>query len=261
MTSRLRRVELLGAALVAVIGLALAAVALRSSSAPAPSHPSRSARPTALAFGRSYLAFLGGSGSSAALAGATVQVRAIAASGGRLPARDRLGALRLSSLRLTAVSGAPQGNAILAGANRRLSLKAAIGLSYVDGRWRVSSLVAPDLDTLLARAKRLRVPSALRAVATQFVVAYADYRAGSGPRPTGLETPIARQISARRDPLAGSRAGSGHARLDSLQIVPQGALASVAATLQTGGRRLHVSVVMRHADGLWRPWDFLEAAS
>lgn len=254
--TRTRRVEVLGAVLLAAVVVLVVALSLRSSSGGSVQHPSGSARPAALAFGRSYLAYLSGVGSASALVDATSRVRTLAAGGGTLPPRVRSPRLRLTVLRLSAVAGAPRGTAVLAGSNGRVSLKAALGLAYVDGRWSVVSLVPPDLDTVLARAAPVTAGAALRRAARRFVLAYADYREHAGRRPRGLAAPAARQLSARTDPLARVSATAMPARLRSLAIVPQGTLASATARLTDHGRSLRVEVVLRRSGAGWRAWAF-----
>lgn len=250
------RGELLLAAVVVVIGVAAAAFTL-GGSAGAPGRPSTSARPTALAFARGYLAYLDGRASSSELASATARVVATAAAAGVIPAGDRAGEVTLRRLAFEGVQGAPRATAVLTGADRSRSLQAALGLSYLDGRWQVSSLVPPDLSTLLApRPAPTRAAPALQRAAASFTLEYADYREHAGPRPSNARGLILHQIATAQDPLAGLAATGVRVSLRSLQVLPEGSLATVAAVASDRGRRIGFGFILQRTGGSWRPWQF-----
>jgi hypothetical protein len=119
----------------------------------APSHLSTmgaSARETAAAlFAASYVRFLDGSGTTAALPDATRAVRAIAGQAGQVPGRRRRGTLVLTQLRRT------QGAAIsyfVAARDQAHTFYAQITLGLKRGRWVVVQLTPPDFAQALAPA-------------------------------------------------------------------------------------------------------------
>lgn len=248
------RGELLLAGAVVVVGIVLAVFTFRSSSGPA-SRPSTSARPTALSFARAYLAYLDGRVPAQRLTSATARVQAIAAAGGVIPASERSGPLRIRGLAFQGVQGALGAKAVLTGADRRRSLRAALGLAYTGGRWRVSSLVPPDLSTQLAPAPgRARIARSARSVAAGFALAYADYREHAGPVPSGLPA-IREQIRALKDPLAGLSPTGERASLVLLRALEQGSLTSVTAVVRDR-REISFGFILQRAGGAWRAWQF-----
>lgn len=248
------RGELLLAGVVVVVGIVLAAFTFGSSSS-SPSRPSTSARLTALSFARAYLSYLDGRVPAEQLTSATAKVQAAAAAGGVIPASERAGGLRIRGLAFQGVQGALGAKAVLTGADRRRSLRAGLGLAYMGGRWRVSSLVPPDLSTQLAPTRApASVARSVRRIAAGFALAYADYREHAGPAPSGLPT-IREQIRALEDPLAGLSPTGERASLVSLRALAQGSLTSVTAVVRDR-QRISFGFVLQRAGGAWRAWQF-----
>jgi hypothetical protein len=106
------------------------------------------------------------------------------------------------------------------------------------------------------------VPSAVRAAAQTFALAYANYRTGAGTHlPAGTPT-IERQIAARQDPLAAIAHTGARARLLGLQLLPEGNVTPVDATVNAGGRRLAFTFFLQeNASGGWLAGSFPVSAS
>lgn len=256
MLRRRSRSELLVLSGAIVLLIVIAAVTFRGSSSSPPS-PAPSGRPAALAFANSYAGFLDGRSPAAGLPSATTQVKALALSGGTIPAASRAGLLTVRRLRFSGVRGARYATAVMDASDRRHALQAALTLSYADGRWEVSYLVPPDLSTLYAQAAAPPpISPAVRRAASNFTLAYVDYREHATRRlPPGLPF-IRRQIAAGQDPLAGLTPTKERARLESIHGLPQGSLTSVEAVASDHGRRIDFQFILERAGGLWEPWQF-----
>lgn len=253
--ARLQRELLVLAGVVGAL-VVLAVVSFRGASGASTAAPS-SARPTALAFARAYVAYLDGRVTVGQVIPVTSQVAALVRGGGAIAPRDRDGVLTLRRLNFSGVRGAPSAKASLDAGDRRHTLQAVFSLTYLGGRWRVAYLVPPDLSTILAPpAPRTQASSAARSAAARFALAYAGYREGSTRRlPAGMPY-IRQQIAGGKDPLAAIQATRSQPRLVSLDALPQGPLTSVAAVIAAGGQRHSFSFVLERAAGRWQAWQF-----
>lgn len=239
-----------------VLLIVIAAVTFRGTSS-SPQSPVPSGRPAALAFANSYATFLDGRSPATALPAATSQVKALASSGGTIPTASRAGFLTVRRLRFSGVQGARYATAVMDASDRRHALQAALTLSYSDGRWEVSYLIPPDLSTLYAQAAAPPpISPAVRRAASNFTLAYVDYREHVRHRPPAGLPLIQRQIAAGQDPLAGLAPTKGPARLDSINALPQGSLTSVEAVASDHGRRIDFQFILERAGGHWQAWQF-----
>jgi len=150
---------------------------------------------------------------------------------------------------------APAGLVARAG---RYTLDADLALAYVGGRWHVSALVPPDFDTVFSPPPPpVSAPPVLDAAARTFALAYANYRTGAGTHPPAGTPTIERQIAARQDPLAAIAHTGAAARLLGLQLLPEGDVTPVDATVNAGGRRLAFTFFLQqNARGHWLAGSF-----
>lgn len=260
MIRRRRRVRvdlLLAVVMVAVVAAAL--VVRRGSAASSVLAPT-SARAAVLAFSRGYLSHLEGGLPASALAGATGQVRSLAAA--TIPPSSRIGRLSLASLELQSVSGATSAQAQVSARDGRHSYGFELVLRYLAGAWRVTYLVPVDLATVLAPPYRpVPTPVAVRLAARRFALTYADFRErGTQVLPAGLPA-IRRQLAAGQDPLATTSPTHSSPQLVALTFGPvaQGSVA-VSATESARGSRLRFGFDLELAAGRWQASGFSEAS-
>jgi hypothetical protein len=234
----------------------LALISLRGGASSA-STVAPSARPVALAFAGAYVSFLNGRLAASELPDATASVRVTAASGLRVPTAYQ-GKVMLRSVPFTGVLGAMRANAGLVARAGRYTLETALALTYVGGRWRVTTLVPPDFDTVFSPpAQPASVPSAVRSAAREFARAYADYRTGARPNQPSGSPAIERQIAAHQDPLAAIAHTGATARVLGLQLLSEGDVTPVDATVVAGGRRLAFTFLLQqNASGRWLAGSF-----
>jgi hypothetical protein len=252
---RRRRRQLVTLALIAPVVAGLALVALRGSASSA-STVAPSARPTATAFARAYVSFLNGHLAASELPDMTERTRALAASGGRVPAAYR-GRVVLRAVPFNGVLGATSASARIIARAGRHSVEAAFALGYAGGHWSVTTLVPPDFPTVFSPpAPPVSVPAAARAAARTFALAYADYRTGARANPPAGQPTLERQIAAGQDPLAATARTGARARLVRMALLPQGRLTAVDAALSAGGRRLSFGFILQAAGGGWQPSSF-----
>jgi hypothetical protein len=118
---------------------------------PPTGHRAAPAAAVAGAFARAYLRFLDGQITAAQLPAATPRARRQAARGGQIPPRDRAGALTLSAIQRVAPHGQAAGEFVfVAHDHAPCSYPAQITIARINRRWRVTGLVPPELDTILA---------------------------------------------------------------------------------------------------------------
>lgn len=251
-----RRRELLFAAVIVPVLAGLALISLRGGASSA-STVAPSARPAAAAFVNAYVSFLNARSGAAALPDATPGARTLAASGGRVPVAYR-GKVVLSGVRFSGVLGATSASALMIARAGSRTLEAEMSLGYAGGRWAVRALVPPDFDTVFSPpAPRVVVPSAIHAAARTFALAYADYRTGASAHPPGGLSTIEGQIAAHQDPLAATARTGAAARLLRLEVLPEGNVVPVDATVIAGGHRLAFTFFLEQsASGRWQPGSF-----
>lgn len=252
---RRRRTELLVLAVV-VAGLAVVAAVSLSGGSSAAFTAAPSARPAAGSFAQAYVSYLSGQTEAAAVPGAGPAARTVIAQTARVPAQYR-GQVRLTKLAFSGVLGAHRATALLTATAGPHSLQAAMSLTYVSGRWEISSLVPPDVDTVFSSpAPKIQVPAAIQSSARAFALAYADYRTGATAAvPPGLVF-IRRQIAAKQDPLAGTAQTGAHARMIQVAALPQGTLTAVDAVAEAAGHRLSFSFNLQLTSGHWQASEF-----
>jgi hypothetical protein len=166
------RLDLLlgGIAVLAVV----AAILVQQGGSSSPGLATSSPQPLAAAFAQAYLGYLDGRVPAHALPNATDGVRATAAGAAPIPARARQGSLKLARLRVTYVRGALSGQALAVGRDLAHTYGFQIELQYVHGRWQVTDLSPPDVNTITATPYRPpAAPPALRLAAGSFALAYA----------------------------------------------------------------------------------------
>lgn len=237
------------------VALAVAAVfvfrgATSSSGSPA------SARSVAEAFAGAWLRYLDGEIPASQLPDADAGVlRAV--NGVVIPARLRAGQLSLVQLNLNNVSGSTA-TAVFAARDRLHTLPTQITLSRRGGNWEVVGVFPPDLAVLYPPPKIPRAPSAARTAASNFAVAYVDYREGVRRNPpTGLPQ-IDKEIAGGQDPLAHTAATHTAAHLDSLKLGPvTNGTVSATAQLSARGSSFTVLFTMQKEAGLWTASQFI----
>jgi hypothetical protein len=218
--------------------------------------PAASAQSVAAAFASAYVRYLGGEIALSQLPDADAGVLQTA-NGLVVPPRLRTGRLTLARLTMTSVSGSTA-SAAFATHDGRYSLPTAITLSRRAGAWEVVGLIPPDFSELDAPPKIPPAPSAARAAAANFALAYVDYREGVRKQPPAGQRLIAREIAGGQDPLAHVAPTHAPAHLDSLRLGPV-TNATVAATAQLSDRGSSITVLftMQKGGGPWTASQFI----
>jgi len=220
------------------------------------SQPSASPQSVAQAFAGAYVRYLDGEIPVSRLPDADAGVLQTA---GRviIPARLRTGQLTLAQLDVYDVSGAAA-RAGFGARDERHYLGATIALAHRGSGWEVVGLVPSDMSDLYAPPKIQRAPSAAQAAASNFVLAYVDYRAGVHRNPPGGLPLIVKQIADRQDPLARTTATHKPARLVKLELGPvTNGSVSATASLVDGPSTLTVLFIMQKEGGLWTASQFI----
>ncbi len=163
----------------AVIGAALLVACGLSACGSSRHHAPRTEQQTASAFAGAYVRFLDGQGSADTLPHATAAVRGQAASGGRLPAADRVGQLLLVGFK----NSGPQ-QLILSARNNKGTLYAqeTLAVSRRQG-WQVTSLMTPDFEQAFTKSSTATAPqpagsAAARQAARTFLAGFLPYYYG-----------------------------------------------------------------------------------
>jgi hypothetical protein len=251
------RLDLLLAGL-AIVALAGAFIYRQGTSTSTTAAPTTSPDRAATAFGSAYKSVLDGRRPAADLPDTVARVRALAAAGAPIPPGSRGGRLRLTGVRAEHVKGAGAAEARITGSDGKHTYTSELGLAYLDGSWHVTSLVPPDVATVLAKPYHRPPPAtALQRVARRFALAYGAYIEGvTGRPPAGLPT-IESQIQSGTDPLSGTAPTRTPPRLVSVQLgPPQGNVVAAAATLAASGAQLQFSFNLERIGSQWRPWSF-----
>lgn len=239
---------------VGVVLLVVSVFVFRSGGAA--SQPPASARSVADTFAGAYVRYLGGQIALNQLPDADAGVLRTA-NGIVVPPRLRAGQLTLAALSLTPRSPSTA-SAVFAARDGRRYLPVMIALSRRGGTWLVVGLVPPDFSELDPLPKIPRAPSAAYTAASNFVLAYADYRAGERPRPPAAGSLIDKEIASGQDPLARTPATHTPARLDSLQLGPvTNGTVSATAQMHEAGSSLTVLFTMQKEGGLWTASQFI----
>jgi hypothetical protein len=222
-----------------------------------PSNPTpASARSVADGFAAAYVRYLDGQIPLSELPDAAAGVLRTA-NGIILPARLRAGQLTLAQLNVYDVTPSTA-RAGFGARDRKNYLPATIALARRAGAWEVVGLVPPDLTELYPRPKIPPAPSAARAAAADFALAYVNYREGvRGQPPTGQPL-IVKQIAGGRDPLAHIAATHHPAHLDSLKLGPvTNGMVAATAQLSDGGSSMTVLFTMQKGGGPWTASQFI----
>jgi hypothetical protein len=208
------------------------------------------------AFAGAYVRYLGGQIPVSQLPDASAGVLRTA-NGIIVPRRLRAGQLTLAELTVTPVSGSTA-SAVFAARDGRRFLPTTITLSRRGGAWLVVGLIPPDFSELDSPPKVPPAPSAAQTAASNFVLAYVDYREGVRHAPPSGLPLIAQEIAGGHDPLAHLTATHQAASLDSLKLGPV-TNGSVAATAQLsdGGASLAVLFILQKEGGLWQASQFI----
>ncbi|HKO28308.1 MAG TPA: hypothetical protein VJU80_12680 [Solirubrobacteraceae bacterium] len=223
-----------------------------SSSNPAPDSP----RSVADAFASAYIRYLDGQIPLSQLPDADAGVMRTA-NGVILPARLRAGQLTLAKLDVYDVTRSTA-RAGFGAHDRKNFLPATITLARRAGAWEVVGLVPPDLSELYPRPKIPPAPSAAQAAATDFALAYVDYREGVRKQPPAGQPLIAKEIASGQDPLAHTAATHAPAHLESIKLGPV-TNGTVAATAQLSdhGSSITVLFTMQKGGGPWMASQFI----
>jgi hypothetical protein len=220
------------------------------------SGPPATQRSVAEAFASAYVRYLDGQIPVSQLPDADAGVLRTA-NGVVLPARLRAGQLTLAQLKLYDVSRSTA-RAGFGAHDRKNYLPATIVLARRAGAWEVVGLVPPDLAELYPPPKIPQAPSAAQTAASNFVLAYVDYREGVRRNPPAGLPLIAKQIAHGQDPLAHVAPTHTPAKLELLQLGPvnNGGVAATAQ-LSDGGSSFTVLFTMQKGGGSWKAWQFL----
>lgn len=229
---------LLGAA----VAFAVAAVFVFRGGSPS-SQVSASPQSVAQAFAGAYVRYLDGEMPVSQLPDASAGVLRIA-SGVIIPARLRAGQLTLAQLDVYDVSRSAA-RAGFGARDQRHYLGTTIALAHRGGGWEVVGLVPPDFSNLYPPPKTPLAPSAAQTAASNFVLAYADFRAGVRRQPPPGGPLILQEIADRRDPLAHTPVTHQPARLVKLDLGPvTNGSVSATASLLVGSATVSVLVIM-----------------
>ncbi len=220
------------------------------------SQPPASAQSVADAFASAYVRYLGGQIPLSQLPDADAGVLRTA-NGIVVPRRLRTGQLTLAALKMTPF-GKSTATAVFAARDGRRFLPTTITLSRRAGTWEVSGIVPPDFSELETPTKIPQAPSAAQTAASNFVLAYVDYREGMRRNPPAGLPLIAKQIAHGQDPLAHVAATHTPAKLEVLQLGPvsNGGVAATAQ-LSDGGSSFTVLFTMQKGGGSWKALQFL----
>jgi hypothetical protein len=208
------------------------------------------------AFAAAYIRYLDGEIPLSQLPDASAAVLRTA-DGVVIPARLRAGRLTLVQLKVTKASGSMETVAFVA-RDRRYFLPTAITLDRRGGGWEVVGLEPPDMALLQPPPKIPPAPSAAQAAASNFALAYVDYREGVRSQPpVGLPS-IGREIARGQDPLAHVARTHRRAHIESLLLGPvANGTVSATAQLSDGGSSVTILFAMRKGAGGWTASQFL----
>lgn len=207
------------------------------------------------AFAGAYIRYLDGEIPLSQLPDASAAVLRTA-DGIVIPARLRAGRLTLVQLKVTKASGSKETVAFVA-RDRRYFLPTAITLDRRGGGWEVVGLEPPDMALLQPPRKIPPAPSAAQTAASNFALAYVDYREGLRRQPP-VGPLIAREIARGQDPLAHVAPTHRPAHVDSLLLGPvANGTVSATAQISDGGSSMTILFAMQKGAGGWTASQFL----
>lgn len=207
------------------------------------------------AFAGAYIRYLDGEIPLSQLPDASAAVLRTA-DGIVIPARLRAGRLTLVQLKVTKASGSKETVAFVA-RDRRYFLPTAITLDRRGGGWEVVGLEPPDMALLQPPRKIPPAPSAAQTAASNFALAYVDYREGLRRQPP-VGPLIAREIARGQDPLAHVAPTHRPAHIDSLLLGPvANGTVSATAQISDGGSSMTILFAMQKGAGGWTASQFL----
>jgi hypothetical protein len=252
MRGRETRLNVLLVAGVALIVLAVFVFREQPSASPPPASP----QSVADAFAGAYLRYLDGQIPVSQLPDADAGVLQTA-SQVTIPARLRAGQLMLAQLDVYDVSRSAA-RAGFSGRDERHDLGATIALAHRGGGWEVVGLVPSDMSELYPPPKIPPAPSAAQTAASNFALAYVDYREGVRHEPPSGLPLIAQELAGGQDPLADTAPTHKAARLDSLRLGPvtNGTVAATAQ-LSDGGTGIGVLFILQKGGGVWTASQFI----
>jgi hypothetical protein len=237
------------------VALAVGAVFVFRGGTPSSGSPA-SVRSVAEGFAGAWLRYLDGRIPLSQLPDADAGVLRTA-NGVVIPARLRAGQLTLAQLQVSAASGSTA-SAAFGGRDRKHYFPTTISLARRGGEWEVVGLVPPDMSILYPPPRTPRAPSAAQRAASQFALAYADFRAGERRDPPPGAPLIVKEITDREDPLAHTPAAHTAAHVLRLELGPV-TNGTVTATALLGEGRSTVTFLftMQKEGGLWVASQFI----
>jgi hypothetical protein len=220
-------------------------------------------------FARAYLRFLDGQISAAQLPATTPRARRQATHGGQIPPRDRAGTLTLASIEPLNQQGQPPREfVIVAYDHARRSYPAQITLARVNRHFKITNLLAPELQTILMlnppppphshiRSRRASPapppPAGLRAATNRFLSTYLPYTYGQlpGRRLRNASLRLLHHLE-RQPPNAppAVRSLQPAARSLAFELDPAGGWAAIV-TVVDGQQSYRVTVKLDDVHGRW----------
>jgi len=147
-------------------------------------------------------------------------------------------------------------------ANRQQSYPFAMQLLREQHGWEIAQVQPADLsvDDNTRPPIGVAIPQAGKRAARRFALAYAAYRAGVAPAPSGMIVTAATVVRDGQDSLSGVRLGAGARRLLSLRFGPlnEGEFA-VTATVRfgVGAEQFSLLMQLQKQTGTWLCAGFL----